>query len=276
MRIDGSRPFVELTFRKPDGSDRLARFWLDTGGGAFVLAETLARDLGLELGAPFSEEGMELAETSRPITAVGDFLLDLVGAHVLTAIGVENLVPPVAPGHAEGLFPGHVLARHHVVFDYPAGQFTIAAPQTLEPAGTEVPVTIHPKSGCPRVELEVDGAAHGFLLDTGASYTMVSHSTLKDWGDTHPDWPRFAGPVDEAKTLGGSVPEETLVVPEIRWGPIPLLDVGMVERPEGTFERWMTSMMTGPVIGALAGNVLKDLRLDLDYSLQSLRVQVRA
>jgi C-terminal processing protease CtpA/Prc len=30
----------------------------------------------------------------------------------------------------------------------------------------------------------------------------------------------------------------------------------MVARPEGTFERYMTQMMSAPIVGALAGNVL--------------------
>jgi hypothetical protein len=34
------------------------------------------------------------------------------------------------------------------------------------------------RSGLPRAELAIDHAAHGFLIDTGASFTMVSEVVL--------------------------------------------------------------------------------------------------
>jgi len=33
----------------------------------------------------------------------------------------------------------------------------------------------------------------------------------------------------------------------------------------GTFERYMSSMMTAPIVGSLAGNVLRGFRVELDY-----------
>jgi hypothetical protein len=34
---------------------------------------------------------------------------------------------------------------------------------------------------------------------------------------------------------------------------------------QGTFETYMSRMMTAPIVGSLAGNVLKRFRVDLDY-----------
>jgi hypothetical protein len=39
---------------------------------------------------------------------------------------------------------------------------------------------------------------------------------------------------------------------------------------EGTFERYMSSMMTAPIVGSLAGNVLERFRVELDYANEKL------
>ncbi len=270
LLVEGNRPFIDLMFKKPDGAPRSARFLVDSGGGGFLILEPVARDLGLQWGETQREEGTEFARvTSPPDAFVGGFQLDLDPERVAVVIGKENLLPPSAPGHADGLFPGHLLARHHVVFDYPKATFTLARPGVLEPEGQALPMPVSKRSGFPRTEIEVDGAAHGFLIDTGASFTMVSEVLLKSWGSAHPDWPRHSGAVGEAATLGGQT-LETMFVPGAQWGPHALGELGVVSQKEGTFERWMSSMMTSPIVGALAGNVLERFRVELDYPNETL------
>ncbi len=270
LLVEGNRPFVELSFRRPDGSLRSARFLVDTGGGGFLLVQPLAEDLGLAWGETVREEGAEFARPTRtPEAFVGGLPLALEEGRVAVLVGRESLLPPVAPGRAEGLLPGHVLARYHVVLDYPRRTFTLAAPGVLTPRGEALPMPVSGGQGFPRTELVVDGAAHGFLLDTGASFTMVSEALLKAWGAEHPGWPRHPGAFGEAATLGGMT-LETMFVPEAHWGAHALREVGMVSQREGTFERGMSSMMTAPIVGALAGNVLWDFRVELDYANQTL------
>lgn len=270
LRVEGNRPFVELTFRRADGSDRSARFLVDSGGGGFLIAEGLARDLGLAWGELIREEGQEFASVAAPPKAfVGEFPLDLDAKRVFVVIGTENILTPAAPGHAEGMFPGHLLARYHVVFDYPNATFSLARPGVLTPKGDGLPMPVSKRQRFPRVEIEVDGVTHGFLVDTGASFTMVSELLLKSWGDAHPDWPRHPGAVGDAATLGG-VTLETMLVPDARWGAHHLQQFGVVSQREGTFERTMSSMMTAPIVGSLAGNVLKNFRVELDYANETL------
>ena len=65
--FENNRVFVDLTFTKPDGSPRNARFWVDTGGGGFLMAEPLARDLGLDLsGKPTEVQGAKLLAVTPP------------------------------------------------------------------------------------------------------------------------------------------------------------------------------------------------------------------
>jgi hypothetical protein len=47
MFLEDKRVFVELTFRRSDGSPRKARAWVDTGGGWFAITEPLAKELGV-------------------------------------------------------------------------------------------------------------------------------------------------------------------------------------------------------------------------------------
>ena len=271
LRVEGNRPYIDVTFRKADGATHTARILVDSGGGAFQLTEPLARELGLALGETHDdEEGNKLAKTTSPVNAfVGSLPLELRPERILILIGKDTVVPPVAPGHADGVLPGHVLARYHVVLDYPAGTFTIARPGTLAPRGTAIAMPVSPRAGFPRTELQVDGTTYGFLLDTGASFTMVSEALLKAWGSAHADWKRYPGAYGDAATLGGRT-LETMFVPRATWGAKPLTDVGVTSQPEGGFEEWMSSMMTAPVIGSLAGNVLSHFRVELDYPDQKL------
>ena len=127
-----------------------------------------------------------------------------------------------------------------------------------------LPMPVSSPSGFPRTEIDVAGMKYGFLIDTGASFTMVSEVLLKSWGKDHHDWPRYPGAFGEAKTLGGGV-LETMFVPEGQWGTHQLKQFGVVSQQEGTFEKYMSSMMTAPIVGSLAANVLKRYRIELDY-----------
>lgn len=268
--VEGNRPYVGITFERPDGSTRTARFVVDSGGGGFVILEKLARELGLEWGPPRRENGMEFGmATTTPTASIGDLALPLVLGRVVVVLGRDDLLPDAAPGASEGLLPGHILAQHHVIFDYPNGTFTIARPGVLTPVGERMDMPVATQSGFPRTELTVDGRTYGFLIDTGASFTMVSQALLETWGSAHPDWRRYPGAFGDAATLGGQT-LETMFVPSASWGAMELTEMGVTSQSEGTFEEYMSRSMTAPIVGSLAGNVLTHFRVELDYANQAL------
>ena len=270
LHVEGNRPLVDLTFRKADGSTRRARFLVDSGGGGFLIVEPLAKELGLTLGETMREDGSEFAVvTSAVAVSVDTVPLELDTKRVLVMVGATNMLPRAAPGRAEGMLPGHVLARYHVVFDYPKGTFTIAKPGALTSQGTALEMPVNAESGFPRTEIVVDGKTYALLLDTGASFTMVSQALLESWGAAHPAWQRHKGAHGDAATLGGQA-LETLYIPAGSWGGHALASFGVVSQQTGVFEKWMSSMMTAPIVGALAGNVLTQFRVDLDYPNQKL------
>lgn len=273
--VEGNRPYVLVTFQKPDGSTRQARFLLDTGGGGFLLTEPLARELGLTMGPVSREEGQNYASVTSALTArIGTVSLALNPQRIVVIVGRDNVLPTATAGHAEGMVPGHVLARYHVVFDYPAATFTLASPGMITPRGTPVPMPVSTPQGFPRTEWEIGGTKYGMLLDTGASFTMVSEVRLKEWGQNHPEWPRHPGAFGEAATLGGQT-LETMFLPQATWAAFPLREVGVVSQREGTFERFMSGMMRQPIVGSLAGNVLKGFRVELDYAHEKLYLSTR-
>jgi len=161
-----------------------------------------------------------------------------------------------------------VLARHHVVFDYPAGRFTLARPGTVEPRGQPVASPVEPRSGFPRIEIEVGGRKQGFLLDSGASFTMVSITELERWRETDAGLATMTGAVGEANMVGGPMESDAMLMraPTMTWGPHTLSGVVAVSRPGGTFEKWMSGMMTAPIVGAIGGNVLRHFRVEIDYA----------
>ena len=273
LLVEGHRPFVEVTFHLADGKTRPARFLVDTGGGGFLITEPLAKELGLSLGETQSEEGSQFAAVTSSIDArIDRVALQLDSKRVLVAIGETTMLPRAAPGHADGMLPGHVLAHYQVVFDYPRHTFTIGKPGTIAFDGTAVAMPVAPETGFPRTEIEVDGKTYGMLLDTGASFTMVSQALLEAWGTAHGDWKRQRGAAGDAATLGGQT-LETMFVPAAKWAGNALAEMGVVSQQTGVFEKWMSSMMSAPIVGSLAGNVLEQFRVELDYPGQKLYVR---
>src|ERR1051325_3729001 len=130
--VEFNRPFIDLELRRPDGTIRKARFWVDTGGGAFILCEPLANELQLKLGPTMREGGEKFARIDPPEARLGGMALDLKGARASVAVGQKTISPGV---NAEGFFPAHILARYHVVFDYPGRTFTLAKPNSVKPRG---------------------------------------------------------------------------------------------------------------------------------------------
>jgi hypothetical protein len=264
--FEDNRVFVDLTFIKPDGSPRNARFWVDTGGGAFLMAEPLARDLGLDLsGKPMEKEGVKFLAVTPPAARMGNLPLDLKDARVFVMMGKKNIMPGF--NRAEGMLPGHVLQRYQVVIDYGTQKFTLALPGTLKMSGTRLNTPVQQYTGFPRLEATIAGKSYGFLLDCGAAYTMISQNVLDEWAKAHPEWPRATGAVG-APNMGVAMEVDLGVtrVPELLLGPLELKAIGMVARRKGIFEDKMSPAMTGPIAGAIAGNVLRNYRVQIDYA----------
>jgi predicted aspartyl protease len=263
--IEFNRPFVDLEFTKPDGSIRKARFWVDTGGGGFLLCESLANDLNLKLGTTFDADGGKMASVPPPPASLDGMPLNLEGARSFVSIGTKTMMPGV---NAEGLFPGHILQRYHVIFDYPGRKFTLAKPNTLKPRGIRINSPVNQQSGFPRIEAQIGGETYGFLLDTGASFTMISQELLEQWAGKNSTWQKTTGAYGNANMGLGQMEAKALMlrIPEVQLANFQVQGIAVISRPKGTFENYMSKMMAAPIMGAIGGNLLSALRIEIDYA----------
>jgi hypothetical protein len=144
----------------------------------------------------------------------------------------------------------------------------LSQPGTLQHVGTPVKLEVNRKTGFARVEIEIGQQTFGFMLDTGAAYTGISRVAMDALIKEHPVWQHSVGAVGAANMVGKDfdASNELLRIPEVRWGPFALRNVGMVSRPAGVYEKTVSGDMSKPIIGVLAGNVLRHFRIDLDYA----------
>lgn len=262
MAVAGNAPVVSLRFRKPDGTTRVARFLFDSGGGAVILDESLASDLGLKAdGAEIDEYGVRYAPVELPPVWIGKFQVSLATSKAYIHRGAGRFDPRDA---VEGMLPGKALEPYEVVVDYPRHRFTVAAAGCLPDRGVEVDSPFLAESGHPRVVAAVAGQPYGFLLDTGSRVSLARRDLLERLSAAHPAWPHAIGPSGVADETGDHAGAFLLRVPEIDWGPFHLRNVLFVSRPDGTYS---TTGFETPqsIVGALGGNVLSSFRVEIDY-----------
>jgi len=265
MILEGNVPIVELRFDTPSGGARTARFVVDSGGGGFILGSKLTADIGAKAQGPVREEDGEKFQPLMGVHArAGEMELDLSGTLTSGLVGQDRML---ARNDAEGMIPGRLLERYRMIFDYPGRTLTFAKPSGAEGRGVKLPSGIRPNNGFPRIEIQIGGATYGVLLDTGASFTMISRVALEQWSKAHADWPSAIGAFGFANMGGGKMEAEAMMlrIPEMKLGSIVVRGPAAVSRQEGTFERSMSRRMTAPIIGSVAGNVLRDFRVEIDY-----------
>jgi hypothetical protein len=251
--------FAVFSLGGPRGTAE-ARCHLDTGGGWTFVSQRLADQLGLEVESTQETEEGTFTLLTPPTVTAGGRPVDLSPRPV--CVGPDHVF---ARTGSDMFIGAAVLAQHHAVFDYPERRLTLSD----RPTGGDVRVAspVDEQSKFARVEITVAGEAHGMLLDTGASHTMLSAAVFDRWRAEHPDWTVWDGAIGTANMNGqqADLGARMMRVPEMRIGDVVVENATVVTRPAGTFENWMSQMMAAPIVGALAGNVLEQLRLEVDY-----------
>ncbi len=273
MVLLDNRPHVTLSIAGPKGKRTQARFIVDTGGGAFVVSQALADEVGWKENGPARKQGGASFAPFHPRRVfLGRMRLDL--KHVRASILEGSRT--VYPGDpADGVLPAQVLARYDVAFDYPDRRFTIAPPGTLKHYGMRERCRISPDLRFPSIMCKVRGRAYHFLLDTGGSYCMASRRVLEKWLKTDRHMRHETGAAGPAGMTGTATDTKALVVriPHLNWVGFYVKGAGAVSRPTDTYERWVSRMTAEPVIGSLSGNVLRDFRFEIDYAHGMIYVQ---
>ncbi|MBV9258203.1 MAG: aspartyl protease family protein [Ktedonobacteraceae bacterium] len=255
LHIVRHRPFIDVEWTVKEQHTYTTRCWLDTGGGAVIITEQLAQKLGVS----YRLSQRELVPALLPAMNIRGMLFDFKAVPTFVALGQSTIQGEEG---VEVFCGAPFLGKYHIIFDYPQHQLTLAALSTVPlPAGIALPLHIHPQSKFPRIEIMIEGDTYGMLLDTGASMTMMSQAVINRWTSQHPEWrkePLF--PQNQSSQYTQSVE-----IPQLDWGPYHVKDTQMIARPTGVFEQTLSQGMSAPVVGALAGNVLRQFRCEINY-----------
>jgi hypothetical protein len=269
MSVEGNAPIVTLQFKKPNGGTRTARFLFDSGGGAIILDEGLATDLGLKPEGPeLSDDGQRYRGVNVTAARVGGMPLDLSASKAFVHLGTASFTNRDT---VEGMLPGKALEHYQVVLDYPQQLWSIGSPGTLAHRGERLSAPYVASSGHPRIEVSIGGATFGLLLDTGAEVTLLREGLLRGWAREHPNWSRGSGAVGPANMGGGTDDGHLLLlrIPAFQLGTFTVAQVVAASRPDQTYSA--TSYETpAAIVGALGGNVLSQFRVEIDYPEQLL------
>jgi hypothetical protein len=260
--LDHNRMIVEVELRRPDGTLRQAKAWVDTGSENLSVSEALARELGLQVPT-FQRPGSAATSPSpAPGILVGGLPLQTAGLTVQVMAG--TVVRAGVP--ADLNLPAKALRGLHVVFDYSARRLTLAPPGALKPRGTPLPCQVHPVTGLFQIVASVEGAPLNLAVDNGAAGTWISEAQVQAWKRRHPRWPSAGGAAGSANFFG--FPFESagtlLRLPEMTLGPFRVKGVGLLGLSPGVVD-WYSQKTAAPVQGFIGANVLKGFRLEVDF-----------
>lgn len=257
--IENNRIYAYFDYPDSAGKVQPLLTNIDTGGGAVILARKAVDALGLTTQALKGAPSGMLAVDLKSVRA------ETMTFPVAVAATSSAETTAFMPGASSPAFlPGAVLADHIITFDYTGKALVIDGAPLVD--GVPLVVQVSKGHAFPRVELEIDGERMGFLLDTGASFTMLSQSVIDRLHAKHPEWKYLAGAYGPANMIGkGDLASHMLRIPNARWESFDLAPLDVVSRATGTFEKWMSPMMSAPIVGSLAGNALRNFALRLDY-----------
>ncbi len=262
--LDDNRAIVGVEVQIAGGALRPGRAWIDTGGTEVILAEPLARELGIDISKLSTDrEKTESGKYPVSLIRLGGIALDVEGLDLLVYSGRFPL--PGIP--ADLLLPARCLRRLHVVFDYPGRQLTIAQPGGVKPEGTAVPCRVNPQTGLFLVETTIDGAQVALGVDTGSAGTWVSEKLTGAWLARHPDGPRALGTAGSTNFFGYKLEMKgTLVsLPGLTIGPVPVTkEIAVAGFPQALFD-WYSKKSAARVAGFLGAELISRFRLEVDF-----------
>lgn len=110
------------------------------------------------------------------MTVMGAMIEGYEGNYAVAADMVKAIADAVksANGSLEGTGLSELLAYYEAVREYPA--------PILERPAEDVKIALTEKSGLMWIPVVVNGKTYDFILDTGASFTMISQDLVKDMG----------------------------------------------------------------------------------------------
>lgn len=266
-----------VTFNSPAG-DRFVAL-SDTGGGGSILSRAAADRLSLQPIDTPAEVRAELGPEAQLA------LPPVLTADTPALPGPVLIVPqagpvPGWPEAIDGVVGHDWFAGRRWTWDYAAGTLSLDCPTEGEALQIDLPPPHAgpPFKAFPRITVVIAGEPVAMLFDTGASTwltpsaldvlndggpqvraaSMATASRIERWRADHPEW----RVIENAQHATGA---RMIEVRDITVAGRPVGPVWFTERPDRAFTEMMSSMMAGPVEGAVGGNAFTGLRITVDY-----------
>jgi tetratricopeptide (TPR) repeat protein len=260
FEMPNNRPIINV---RVNGRKEPLRFVLDTGSGISVISDETAKALNIKAVA---RGGM-----ARAVGGKFEIVYGFLQSMELGEARIENV--PVYIRHfyndeipVDGYIGLAVINKYFTTVDYGTRSFTLTRQRPgedndapLTTAGIEIPIRIT-SSGFLSGEVQVDGVsrAFNFIIDTGASISVVSAKTMElDEMSTFKQLARMR--VYGAAGIADDV--QTLVLPRIVFGPharekvdVAVLDLEPVNETTGFIQS-----------GIIGGNFLRHFRVTFDF-----------
>jgi predicted aspartyl protease/Tfp pilus assembly protein PilF len=260
FEMPNNRPIIKVRI---NGRKEPLRFVLDTGSGISVISDETAKALGIKAVA---RGGM-----ARAVGGKFEIVYGFLQSMELGEARIENV--PVYIRHfyndeipVDGYIGLAVVNKYVTTVDYGKRSFILTRQrpggegEAAGPTGAiEVPIRIT-SSGFLSGEVQVGGVsrAFNFIIDTGASISVVSEKTMQldeMSGFKHPTRMRVYGAAGIADDV------QTLVLPRVHLGPharekvdVAVLDLEPVNETTGFIQS-----------GIIGGNFLRHFRVTFDF-----------
>ena len=245
------------------------RFYTDSGGATLVFASVAHSD-----GFPLTGTG-EAQTALLPRLACDAYVPDPQPPGFRVAPDTLRSHLLVNDPNQSGILGALWLDNRTWTWDYPGralywranGDVPDVAADHVAELGFQKDAGKH-ASGFPRINVQIEGVAYDFLLDTGAmslvsnelrASSFITASIAARWHRAHPDWPYI--PHGE----GGSG-ADMIRVANVRIGGYDSGPAWFAVRPDKNYSQFMSQWMDKPVVGSIGGSVLHGLRMTVDYA----------
>lgn len=275
-RLVGGRFFVDLPLRE---GGPIAMF-TDTGGGGNMLTTDAAKRAGLRL-RPAPIELVREVGPGALLASAGGLALGPTPPLEGELLILDKVTPvPDLPEAWDGMLGHRWFAGQNWTWDYPQGSLSVGCPGIGQnfPVGLPEREQASRKAQFPRIAIEIAGERLFVLFDSGATTwltsdalrqlgddgpavratSMVTATRLAAWRAAHPTWRVIEAAQERTRARMIEVPN--VVIAGVSLGP-----VWFTERPDHAFTGMMSSMMSGPVEGAIGGNAFTGWRVSIDY-----------
>jgi hypothetical protein len=262
--LDAGRIYVQVAFRRADGSLRMAPAWVNFGVGRMNLSAALRQDIGPG-PVDFSIGGMPVRVDEKVVFT-----------------SPPEAFAQLGPQPVEAVLPAGLWPQFRVTLDYASRTLTLerASRDWPTPPGIPVPIRVNDKTGLVAVEAEVDGHSYPVVLDAGGGYSWWDGSQVRSWLPKHPDWYRADGAIGASNQamVGENVEQlgTAVRVPSMRLGALELKNVGLLGTAPARghpadqaknhlfWKLWGTGAPM-PVMGWLGANAMAPYRITFDY-----------